>query len=73
MRNATRLDDSRLGSLRTASVRPGGMVATVDELVDRWQQERRRKPTEEDPEVEAGVGHHPRLGIGLPMCNIFST
>ncbi|KAI0036852.1 alpha-ketoacid dehydrogenase kinase N-terminal domain-containing protein [Vararia minispora EC-137] len=69
VRNATRMEDARLGSLRSVSERPAGMVATVNELVQRWQEEQR---TRDNPEVEAGVGSHPRLGIGLPMCNIFS-
>ncbi|KAI0320774.1 alpha-ketoacid dehydrogenase kinase N-terminal domain-containing protein [Amylostereum chailletii] len=73
VRNAARMEDSRLGSLRTASANPSGMVATVREQVDRWEQERRQFfPAQLDPELEAGVGHHSRLGIGLPMCNIFS-
>ncbi|KAI0066267.1 alpha-ketoacid dehydrogenase kinase N-terminal domain-containing protein [Artomyces pyxidatus] len=69
LRNATRLEHSRLGSLRTAVSNPAGMRATVEELVDRWQQEQRQVP---DPQVEAGVGRHPRLGIGLAMSNIFA-
>ena len=69
LRNAARMEDARLGSLRSASERPTGMVATVSELVERWQEEQRAR---EDPEVEAGVGRYPRLGIGLPISNIFS-
>ena len=79
-RNAARMEISRLGGLRTIGASPGGMRATVDEQVIRWQQEvqqRAQKGPEMllggDPEMEAGVGHHPRLGIGLPMCNIIAT
>jgi len=32
-----------------------------------------RAGDQSDPELEAGVGHHPRLGIGLPMSYIFAT
>ena len=70
VRNATRLENERLGYLRTASASPSGMVATVEEVVDRWQKDVRSR---NDPELEAGVGHHPRLGIGLPMSNIFAS
>ncbi|VDC03594.1 unnamed protein product [Peniophora sp. CBMAI 1063] len=70
VRNATRLENERLGYLRTASASPSGMVATVEEVVDRWQKDVRSRS---DPELDAGVGHHPRLGIGLPMSNIFAS
>ena len=56
------------------------MQATVLEQVHRWRQERRQQAQSEvepviksDPELEAGVGHHSRLGIGLPMSYIFAT
>lgn len=56
------------------------MRATVDEQVGRWQQNVASgnypaavKDVDVDPEMEAGVGPHPRIGIGLPMCNIFAT
>ncbi|KIL70033.1 hypothetical protein M378DRAFT_183638 [Amanita muscaria Koide BX008] len=76
LRNSTRLEHSRLGALRTVSSSPGGMRATVDEQVGRWQ-----KPcphgdparTGSEPEQDAGISAHPRLGIGLPMSNIFAT
>ncbi|THH15041.1 hypothetical protein EW146_g5379 [Bondarzewia mesenterica] len=81
VRNAARLENTRIGRLRIVSASPSGMKATVDEQVGRWQQERQGRATNgadlpddaSDPEVQAGVGHHPRLGIGLPMCNIFAT
>ena len=46
-----------------------GMFANVQEQVKRWQQ----SAPQEDPESDAGIGPHPRLGIGLPMSNIFAT
>ena len=48
------------------------MMATMDEVVRRWKEERRLlSTTQMDPDTEAGVGHQSKLGIGLPMCNIF--
>ncbi|KAF7355339.1 Protein-serine/threonine kinase [Mycena sanguinolenta] len=77
LRNAARLQNSRIGALRTLSSSPLGMRATVDEQVDRWQQTLASGnfPNDDvtDPEMEAGVGPHPRIGIGLPMSNIFAT
>ncbi|EMD40722.1 hypothetical protein CERSUDRAFT_111301 [Gelatoporia subvermispora B] len=69
IRNATRLHDSRLGALRTISTSSRGMTATVDEQLKLWQQ----GSDCADPEQEAGVLPHPRIGIGLPMSNIFAT
>ncbi|KAG6861589.1 hypothetical protein C0995_014496 [Termitomyces sp. Mi166 len=79
VRNATRLEDSRIGALRTFSTSPQGIRATVGEQVDRWRKdvlsgvEDEIGSTSNDPEREAGVGPHPRIGIGLPMSNIFAT
>ncbi|KAJ7276430.1 alpha-ketoacid dehydrogenase kinase [Mycena haematopus] len=77
LRNAARLQNSRIGALRTLSSSPLGMRATVDEQVGRWQQTLAsgNYPNDDitDPEIEAGVGLHPRIGIGLPMSNIFAT
>ena len=70
VRNTTRLDTSRIGALRTSSSRPQGMKATVREQVAAWEEERKN---EETPESKAGVGKHSRMGIGLPMSNIFAT
>lgn len=61
LRNAARLDDSRLGALRTASMREEGFRGTVDEQVGRWQKAR-----------EQDAANH-RIGIGLPMSNIYAT
>ncbi|KAG6916099.1 hypothetical protein DXG01_008426 [Tephrocybe rancida] len=79
IRNATRLEDSRLGALRTVSSSAQGIRATVGEQVGRWQNdvitdvEDQVYNTTNNPEREAGVGPHPRIGIGLPMSNIFAT
>ncbi|KAF9221992.1 alpha-ketoacid dehydrogenase kinase [Gyrodon lividus] len=71
-RNATRLDDNRLGALRTASSR--GVKATVAEQVGGWQvNETERARGGKDPEREAGIAPHQRIGLGLPMSNIFAT
>jgi len=73
-RNAARLEHSRLGALRTMSSKPEGVKATVNEQVDRWQNP--AAPQDDgvtDPERKAGISPHPRLGIGLPMSNIFAT
>ena len=67
MRNATRLTDARLGALRTASLSTRGVTATVSEQVNGWNP----TPTED---VSADiVDPHPRIGIGLPMSNIYAT
>ena len=79
IRNATRMEDERLGALRSVSSRPEGVRATVEEQVDWWQNtssqqaERDTKSSLNDPELQAGIGPHPRIGIGLPMSNIFAT
>ncbi|PAV20924.1 alpha-ketoacid dehydrogenase kinase [Pyrrhoderma noxium] len=70
VRNTTRLESSRIGALKSASSRPQGMKATVGEQVTAWEKERKN---EETPESKAGVGRHTRMGIGLPMSNIFAT
>nr|GAT59448.1 alpha-ketoacid dehydrogenase kinase N-terminal domain-containing protein [Mycena chlorophos] len=76
LRNATRMENSQINALRNASTNPLGMRATVTEQVDRWQQDvpSTLDPVdpEFDPEVQAGVGHA-KVGIGLPMSNIFAT
>lgn len=77
VRNATRLDDARLGALRTVSSSSRGMTATVDEQVNTWRRQAAAAdssgPQDPDPEQTAGVAPHPRIGIGLPMSNIFAT
>jgi len=68
VRNATRMDDDRLGALRTASSR--GVKATVAEQVG---EEVEHSQEGKDPERGAGIAPHQRIGLGLPMSNIFAT
>ncbi|KAH9951574.1 alpha-ketoacid dehydrogenase kinase, partial [Amylocystis lapponica] len=68
VRNATRMADTRLGALRTVSSSKRGMTATVEEQVETWL----RNSDVDGPDQEVGVPH-PRIGIGLPMSNIFAT
>lgn len=70
VKNTTRLDTSRITALRSVSSRPRGMQATVHEQVEAWKDESDCLNT---PEQRAGVGAHTRVGIGLPMSNIFAT
>ncbi|KAH9056571.1 alpha-ketoacid dehydrogenase kinase N-terminal domain-containing protein [Lactarius vividus] len=76
VRNASRLEQDRLGPLRTVCASPTGMRATVEELVQRWKDEWPRGEDESylqnNPERKSGAGHRPRLGIGLALCNIFA-
>lgn len=67
-RNTMRLDTDRIGALKSISTSPQGMRATVDEQIDAWKSKQTY-----DPEKKAGVGKHTRIGIGLPMSNIFAT
>lgn len=69
LRNPHRMDISRLGALRVVRSSQQGMTATVDEQVNVWKSQAHS----EDPQQNAGIGSHPRIGIGLPMSNIFAT
>lgn len=72
IRNATRMDDNRIGALRSASSR--GVKATVAEQVGGWQaMEEKGDRNTKDPERGAGIAPHQRMGLGLPMSNIFAT
>ena len=68
IRNATRLTDARLGALRTASQSTRGVTGTVSEQVDSWQ-----PASAGDVPVDAAADPPPRIGIGLPMSNIYAT
>ena len=61
VRNATRLNDERLGALRHLSSSGRGLRATVDEQVARWNEGTTNRPL---------VG---RMGLGLPLSNIYAT
>jgi hypothetical protein len=72
IRNATRMDDTRLGALRSASSR--GVKATVAEQIRPWRTEQSNvNSNNKDPEREAGIAPHPKIGLGIPMSNIFTT
>ncbi|KAG9317689.1 alpha-ketoacid dehydrogenase kinase [Chiua virens] len=74
VRNATRMADERLGALRNAS--SIGVKATVAEQVGGRHlggKETRYPQESQDPEREAGIAPHQRIGLGLPMSNIFAT
>ena len=74
IRNATRLEDSRLGALRNISSSRYGMMATVAEQLG--TRPRQRDPSYQnsgsDPELSVGLRRHMRIGIGLPMSNIYA-
>ena len=67
VRNATRLADARLGALRTVSTSVHGMRATVSEQIGDWQPGRSGDGRAEPAD------RRPRIGIGLPMSNIYAT
>ena len=74
-RNSARLDDSRLGALRDASQSTEGLMATVAEQLEK---KRTRRPAPSsgddnpDPAQCVGADVHERIGIGLPMSNIYA-
>ena len=70
VRNATRLEDSRLGALRTASLSKQGLRATVDEQVGMWQDARAQS---DSGSLKYSEALHRRIGIGLPMSYIYAT
>ena len=75
IRNSARLDDSRLGALRDASESTEGLRATVAEQLEK---KRTRRPVplsgdnQPDPAQRVGADAHARIGIGLPMSNIYA-
>ncbi|KAL4075837.1 branched-chain alpha-ketoacid dehydrogenase kinase [Scleroderma yunnanense] len=72
IRNATRIQDGKIGALRSASSR--GVKATVAEQIGGWQVVKAgRDQHDKDPERGAGIAPHQRMGLGLPMSNIFAT
>jgi hypothetical protein len=68
-RNTLRLEDSRLGALRTVSSSLG-LQATVSEQLSHRALAKDSLP--QDPEYVAGVGPHSKMGIGLAMSIIFA-
>jgi len=80
LRNATRLEDERIGALRSAGTSRGvGLFGfgTVAEQLARFLPSDRRKPGVGKDEVPAEpTGTTPgamRIGLGLPMSNIYAT
>jgi pyruvate dehydrogenase kinase 2/3/4 len=74
VRNATRLEDSRLGALRSVSSSSRGMMATVAEQLNTRPRQRAAPYHDSEPDTErtGGLGRHMRIGIGLPMSNIYA-
>lgn len=70
VRNATRLEDSRLGALRTAILSKQGLRATVDEQVGGWQGAGAESV---NGSLKSSEIFHRRIGIGLPMSYIYAT
>ncbi|KAI0698590.1 branched-chain alpha-ketoacid dehydrogenase [Cytidiella melzeri] len=66
LRNSTRMEDSRLGALRSVSTSTLGITATVQEQLNAMSQAAPRKSSD-------GGTLRPRIGFGLPMSNIFAT
>lgn len=70
MRNAARLDDVRLDALRGAMSSPRGIQGTVREQVE---QEWRQAVSEgESSDLRERVQVPARIGIGLPMSNVYA-
>jgi pyruvate dehydrogenase kinase 2/3/4 len=66
------MDDMWLSVLHSASLR--GIKATVAEQIYSWQAEQSNvNLNNKDPEREAGIVPYARIGLGLPMSNIFTT
>ena len=70
VRNASRLEGSRIGALRTASEE--GLRATVQEQVLHWQKHPGRHASDREQDVSS-TPLQSRIGIGLPMSNIYAT
>ncbi|KAM5540525.1 hypothetical protein V8D89_005983 [Ganoderma adspersum] len=67
VRNAARLEDARLGALRTVSSSTRGMTATVSEQVGGLQ------PDAHGEIPSDYASPNPTIGMGLPMSNIYAT
>ena len=74
VRNASRLENDRIGALRSATASEKGIRATVQEQVHQWKDdlEGNDSPNQQLPPSQAPQGHT-RIGIGLPMSKIFAT
>lgn len=75
IRNSERLDDTRLGALRDASQSTEGLMATVAEQLGKRRAENPVPLSGDDradPAQRVGAGIHARIGIGVPMSNIYA-
>lgn len=68
-RNASRLQSERLQNLRSVTTK--GVNATVGEQLEQWKEFAARKG--QDPTQSDRQDIHPRIGLGLPMSNVFAT
>lgn len=81
LRNSARLEDERIGALRTAgSTRGSGLFGfgTVAEQLARFLPSARQERTEEAkgsaiPQPTPNTSVPARIGLGLPMSNIYAT
>ncbi|KZW04069.1 alpha-ketoacid dehydrogenase kinase [Exidia glandulosa HHB12029] len=69
-RNATRMASTRLQSLRDVVEYQGGVNATIEEQVQRWKRLAEIKSEEASKNWRQDI--HPRIGLGLPMSNVFA-
>lgn len=70
-RNITRLDDARLVALQHVSRRKGGMMGKVSEKISARNSNTRAQ--EEQEEVAEQEEEPQRMGMGLPLSNIYAT
>ena len=75
--NATRLDSTRLEGLRKISSSPDGIWATVDEQLGSWHKYDRVQPRSDHRrkhlDKKVYTQRLQKVGIGLPMSNIYAT
>ncbi|KAH7105664.1 branched-chain alpha-ketoacid dehydrogenase [Auriculariales sp. MPI-PUGE-AT-0066] len=70
-RNVQRMSASRLDSLRSLTESAaGGISGTIDEQVVRWKKGSEAKGGEAAQALRHDI--YPRLGLGLPMSNVFT-
>lgn len=71
IRNAGRLEDVRLDALRIAISSSKGIKGTVGEQVTEMVEEDAETVSREVQD-RVSTPNHPRIGIGLPMSNIYA-
>lgn len=74
IRNASRLENDRIGALRSATASEKGIRATVQEQVLWWKDDLEGNDSfnQQLPPSQTPQGNT-RIGIGLPMSKIFAT